>query len=53
VSKSKKYSAMQDVKKKSYTPPKLKQYGDLRDLSKGQIAYSAEEGPYQEMNPRS
>ena len=39
--------------KKAYSPPTLKQYGHLRDLSKGQVAWSAEEGAYHEMNPPS
>ncbi len=36
--------------KKPYSAPKLERYGDLRSLSKGQAAYSDEEGTYQEMN---
>ncbi|MEM1153589.1 MAG: hypothetical protein AAGI44_05575 [Pseudomonadota bacterium] len=36
-----------------YTTPRLTRFGDLRDLSKGTVAYSLEEGLYQEMNPPS
>lgn len=38
---------------KSYGTPTLTKYGDLRDLSKGQYAFSMVEGTYQEMNPPS
>jgi hypothetical protein len=40
-------------KVKVYTTPKLTEFGDLRDVSKGTYAYSLEEGVYQEMNPPS
>jgi hypothetical protein len=40
-------------KVRTYTTPKLTEYGDLRDVSKGTIAYSFEEGFYREMNPPS
>ena len=36
---------------KKYSSPKLTSFGDLRDVSKGQAAYSAEEGAYQEFAP--
>ena len=36
-----------------YTTPRLTQFGDLRDVSKGGYAYNFEEGVYQEMNPPS
>ena len=39
--------------RKLYGTPKITRYGDLRDLSKGTLAYSDEEGAYQEMNPPS
>jgi len=32
---------------KPYSPPILKTFGDLRDLSKGQFAYSLMEGFFQ------
>lgn len=38
---------------KKYGTPRMQNYGDLRDLSKGMLAYSLEEGPYMEMNPPS
>jgi len=40
-------------KVRKYTTPRLTQFGDLRDVSKGTLAYSLEEGVYQEMNPPS
>lgn len=40
-------------KVKVYTTPKLTEFGDLRDVSKGGYAYNFEEGAYQEMNPPS
>lgn len=40
-------------KVRRYTTPRLTQFGDLRDVSKGQYAYSLEEGAYEEMNPPS
>ena len=40
-------------KVKVYTTPKLTEFGDLRDVSKGTVAYSFEEGFYREMNPTS
>lgn len=40
-------------RRKEYSSPAVKQFGDLRALSKGTLAYSAEEGAYQEMNPPS
>lgn len=38
---------------KAYSTPLLKEYGDIRHVSKGTVAYSLEEGAYQEMNPPS
>ena len=40
-------------KVKVYTTPKLTEFGDLRDVSKGAVAYQYEEGAYMEMNPPS
>ena len=40
-------------KVREYTTPKLTEFGDLRDVSKGTVAYSFEEGFYREMNPPS
>ncbi len=37
--------------KRPYHTPELKQYGDLRELSKGQYAFSIAEGIYEEMIP--
>ena len=40
-------------KVRRYTTPRLTQFGDLRDVSKGGYAVMYEEGFYQEMNPPS
>lgn len=53
MTKTKDVSRKTEFEKKRYLQPKLKQYGDLRDLLKGQVAYSLQEGAYQEMNPPS
>ena len=37
--------------KKPYAPPKLSRYGELRDLAKGRLALSYQEGFFQDKNP--
>lgn len=44
-------SAYATPRLKTYTTPTLTQFGDLRDVSKGTLAYMFDEGFYQEMNP--
>jgi len=53
MDKSNGLSAKSEQEKRQYTQPSLKNFGDLRELSKGQLAYSQEEGFFQEMNPPS
>lgn len=36
---------------RKYSTPRLTQFGDLRDVSKGTLAYMFDEGFYEEMNP--
>ncbi len=49
---NKKRSSAESIRKK-YHSPKFIEYGDLRDLSKGQWAYTYKEGVYQDFKSTS